>query len=117
MFEGTEGMSDRIESSYVEYRDNGYWIRGEAISLDSIVHCFKEGLSPETIVHDCYPALRLEQVYGAITFYLANQSHIDAYLRESDAEWQTFRAEIEAKYPQSRRIYEKLRNASSSRSS
>src|SRR3990170_1598766 len=110
-------MSDGIESSYVEYRDDGYWVRGEDISLDSIVYCFKEGLSPETIVHDCYPALRLEQVYGAITFYLANQSQVDAYLRESEAAWEAFRAEIDTKYPQSRRIYEKLRNASSRRSS
>jgi len=107
-------MADTIESSYVEHRDGGFWIKGERISLDSIVYCFREGLSPETIVHDCYPALRLEQVYGAITYYLANQSKIDEYLRVSEKEWEAFRAEIEAKYPQSRRIYERLRNASSS---
>jgi len=87
----------QIEAGYVEYRDNGYWVRGEDISLDSIVYCFKEGLSPETIVHDCYPALRLEQVYGAITLYLANQSQVDAYLRESGTAWEAFRAEIDTK--------------------
>ena len=33
---------------------------------------FQRGESPEAI-RSHYPALRLEQVYGAITFYLGNQ--------------------------------------------
>ena len=31
---------------------------------------------------DSYPALALEQVHGALAFYLANQNEIDAYLTE-----------------------------------
>lgn len=101
-----------VESNYIEFREGGYWVRGYRVSLDSIVYCFREGLSPETIVHDCFPELTLEQVYGAITYYLANQSAIDEYLKESERDWDLFRAEIEARYPESRRIREKLRNAS-----
>jgi uncharacterized protein (DUF433 family) len=104
-----------MESSYVEFRDGGYWVKGQGVSLDSIVYCFREGLSPETIVRDCFPALTLEQVYGALTYYLANQSAIDEYLKESDPDWDAFRAEIEARYPESRRIHEKLRSASTRR--
>ena len=104
-----------MESDYVEFRDAGYWIKGERVSLDSIVHCFLEALSPETIVRDCFPALSLEQVYGAITYYLANQGAIDEYLEKSEKDWDAFRAEIEVKYPESRRIREKLRNASTRR--
>ncbi len=65
--------------SYIEYRDNAYWVEGNRISLDSIVYAFQKGLSPESIVQS-FPLLTLEQVYGAIAFYLANRAEIDAYL-------------------------------------
>lgn len=104
-----------MESNYVEFRDSRYWIKGERVSLDSIVYCFREGLSPETIVHDCFPSLTLEQTYGAITYYLAHQAEIDEYLKQSEEEWETFRAQIDQKYPESRLILQKLRNASSRR--
>lgn len=31
---------------------------------------------------ECYAALTLEQVHGALAFYLGNQKEIDAYLAE-----------------------------------
>jgi uncharacterized protein (DUF433 family) len=65
--------------SYVAYRNEGYWVEGTRISLDSVVYAFQKGLSPESIVHS-FPLLTLEQVYGAIAFYLANRAEIDAYL-------------------------------------
>ena len=64
---------------YVEFKEQGYWVIGTRISLDSIVYAFRKGLLPESIVLS-YPLLDLEQVYGAITFNLANRSDIDAYL-------------------------------------
>ena len=69
-----------MDNQYVEYRDEGYWIRGTRISLDSIVYAFRDGLSPETIVRDCFPSLSLEEVYGATAYYLGHLSEIDAYL-------------------------------------
>jgi uncharacterized protein (DUF433 family) len=76
------------ERTYVEYRDGAYWIAGTRISLDSIVLIFLEGQSPESIVTESFPTLTLEQIYGAITFYLAHRSEVDAYLSraESDAD-------------------------------
>ena len=70
--------------SYVEYRNDAYWIEGTRISLDSIVYAFRQGLSPESIVQS-FPLLTLEQVYGAIAFYLANRAEIDAYLAAEEA--------------------------------
>ena len=64
---------------YIEFKEQGYWVIGTRISLDSIVYAFRKGLFPESIAQS-YPLLTLEQVYGAITFYLANRSDIDAYL-------------------------------------
>jgi uncharacterized protein (DUF433 family) len=75
-----------MHKEYVEQHDQGYWISGTRISLDSIVAAFLDGLSPETIVKECFPELTLEQVYGAIAFYLGNREQIDAYLNTSDAE-------------------------------
>ncbi|MGI9035774.1 MAG: DUF433 domain-containing protein [Pyrinomonadaceae bacterium] len=72
-----------MKKNYVEKRDGGYWIAGTRISLDSIVIAFKRGASPETIKRS-FPLLSLEEVYGALTFYLANQAKIESYLRESE---------------------------------
>jgi uncharacterized protein (DUF433 family) len=69
---------------YVEYRSESYWIADSRISLDSIVYAFRNGLSPENIVQS-FPLLTLEQVYGAIAFYLANRAEIDTYLLEEEA--------------------------------
>src|SRR3990172_3167770 len=80
-----------MERIYVETRDGGYWISGTRVSLDSIVLSFLEGLSPETIAAECFPTLTLEQVYGAITYYLAHRPAIDAYLKLADAEFEALR--------------------------
>lgn len=69
--------------TYVEYRNEGYWIAETRISLDSVIYRFLEGLSPESI-RQCFPLLTLEQVYGAITFYLANRTKIDNYLEKEE---------------------------------
>src|ERR1700690_3798151 len=76
-----------MEKLYVETRDGGYWISGTRVSLDSVVLTFLEGLSPETIAGECFPTLTLEQVYGAIAYYLAHRAEIDAYLKQADAEF------------------------------
>ena len=64
---------------------------------------FLEGLSPETIQADCFPTLTLDQVYGAISYYLANRAEIDRYLREADNDYEHFRQRIRAEYPEAHR--------------
>ena len=59
-----------MEREYIETRDGAYWIAGTRLSLDSVVFAFLDGLSPETIAAECFPVLTLEQVFGAITYYL-----------------------------------------------
>lgn len=73
----------------------GYWIAGTRVSLESVIHAFREGRSPETIAAECFPTLSLEQVYGAITYYLGHREEVDAYL-----------AEVETTYEQSRSQHE-----------
>ena len=67
-----------VAKEYVEERDGGYYVAGTRISLDSIVQCFNEGLSPEAILGE-FETLTLAQVFGAIAFYLENQRSIDSY--------------------------------------
>jgi len=67
-----------MAKEYIEERDGGYYVAGSRVSLDSIVQCFNEGLSPEAILEE-FDTLTLTQVFGAITFYLENQPAIDAY--------------------------------------
>jgi uncharacterized protein (DUF433 family) len=73
-----------MDKSYVERRDGGYWITGTRISLDSIVYAFKRGVAPESIQR-AFPLLILEEIYGAITFYLAHEQEIEAYLAQAEA--------------------------------
>lgn len=78
---------------YVTHTDGAYRIMGTRVSLDSVVYAFLSGVSPESIV-DSFPMLTLEQVYGAIAYYLAHQTEIDAYLRQGEAEYEALRARL-----------------------
>lgn len=68
---------------YVEYRNEVYRVAGTRVALDSIVRRFWEGDAPESIVQS-FPVLTLEQVYGAIAYYLGHQATIDAYLQQAE---------------------------------
>src|SRR5947207_9586430 len=69
--------------SYVDERNGGYYVAGTRVSLDSLVYAFRGGESPETIQQQ-FPTLSLEQVYGAIAFYLGHQVEVDANIREGE---------------------------------
>jgi len=75
---------------YVEKRNGGYYLVGSRVSFESVIYEFLDGASPETIVDD-FPTLSLEQVYGAITFYLANRPAMDSYLAETEKLWEDAR--------------------------
>jgi uncharacterized protein (DUF433 family) len=75
-----------MAKEYIEQRDGAYYVARTRISLDSIVHAFLRGESPETICQN-FELLRLEEVYGAIAYYLANQADVDAYLVRQDEKW------------------------------
>jgi uncharacterized protein (DUF433 family) len=81
-----------MSKEYVEQRDGGYWIAGKRISLASVVYEFQNGAAPESILRS-FPLLTLEEIYGAIAFYLSNQQQIDAYLLAREAEYERQRQE------------------------
>jgi len=105
-----------VADNYVEFKKECYRIKGTRVALDSVVYAFQQGLSPETISIECFPILTLEQVYGAIAFYLANRSKIDAYLKEGEAKYEELRIESREadptfyqKFMQARRQMEAVR--------
>jgi uncharacterized protein (DUF433 family) len=87
------------EPSYVEQREGVYRVAGTRVSLDSIVYAFLDGHTAESI-QQSFPVLTLEQVYGAITYYLAHQEAIEAYLREQEAAFESFKDTLRRNNPQ-----------------
>jgi uncharacterized protein (DUF433 family) len=75
---------------YVEKVEGAYQVAATRVSLDSIVYSFWNGASAETIVQS-FPVLTLEQVYGAIAYYLANQEVIDDYIKQGEANYESMR--------------------------
>jgi uncharacterized protein (DUF433 family) len=104
-----------MDQIYVEKRNGAFYISGTRISLDSIVYAFRRGASPETI-KSSFPALTLEQVYGAITYYLSKHTEIDEYLRQSE---EAYEAARQANHDQLRgekpELYERLMRAKDER--
>ena len=94
-------------SQYVECRDDAYWITGCRVSLDSVVFAFQQGQTAESIAQS-FPVLSLEQVYGAIAFYLANRDNIDEYLAKNVTEYETKRRAAREADPT---FYQKLADA------
>jgi uncharacterized protein (DUF433 family) len=95
-------------SEYITKLEKGaYRIAGTRVSLDSIVYSFWNGETPETIVQN-FSTLQLEQVYGAIAFYLANRNEIDEYMRQGEVEFEKLNRQWRKKNV---RLYEKLEKA------
>src|SRR5689334_8095845 len=77
--------------AYVRQNADGAFRVGKLdLSLDSVVIAFQQGQSPESI-QQMYPALTLDEVYGAIAFYLANESEVKEYLARQDELWENLR--------------------------
>jgi uncharacterized protein (DUF433 family) len=72
-----------MAKDYVKNAEGVYRIGESRVSLDSLVYLFREGMSAESMV-ESYPSLSLEQVHGALAFYLSHQREVDTYLREGE---------------------------------
>src|SRR5438874_8286333 len=71
---------------YVEMRNGGYYVAGSRVSLASIIYEYRDGAAPETIRQN-FPTLTLEQIHGAIAFYLGHPGRVEAYLRNLKRKW------------------------------
>ena len=96
-----------MKKQYIEQRDEGFWVAGARVSLDSIVYAFLSGQTAESIAQS-FPILTLEKIYGAIAFYLANRDRVDAYLAKNDNEFEELRRTWRESDPM---FYQKLTHA------
>jgi uncharacterized protein (DUF433 family) len=81
---------------YVTIDKGGAMYVGEArVPMESIMIAYGDGDSPESILSR-YRDLTLEEVYGAITYYLANPKLVDEYLQRQEALWKAWEAKLNA---------------------
>jgi uncharacterized protein (DUF433 family) len=86
-----------VSKTYIRVDEHGVMrVADSRVMLDSVVASFAQGYLPETIRQQ-YPSLSLEDVYGAITYYLANREEVNAYLERQAAVWQQARSKSEEK--------------------
>ena len=75
------------ETTYLRDDEHGVKRVGKTrVMLDSVIAAFHLGHSAETIAQQ-YPALTLEEIYGTITYYLANKAEVEQYLQRQDEIW------------------------------
>lgn len=65
-----------MSKEFVERRNDSFYLIGSRVPLAMIVYEFENGETPEAI-RSHFATLRLEQVYGAITFYLGNKEEVE----------------------------------------
>jgi len=67
-----------MEKEYVEKRDEGYWIAGTRVSLDSVVFAFLDGLSPETIMSEISRTAQERGLTADILESILDEGHLDS---------------------------------------
>ena len=101
---------------YVEQRDGDYLVAGTRISLASLVTAFNRGAAPESIKRS-FPVLSLEEVYGALAYYLAHEVELDDFIQSSADELNAQAAARREKFKQTRpELYQRLAKARLARS-
>ena len=106
-------MTEDSSTQYVSRTEQGGWrITGTRVSLESIVHAWLDGHDAEVIV-ESFPSLSLEQIHGAIAFYLRHRDEIDEYLAEQSQTWDRFRRTSETNH---RPLLQRVRAARSASS-
>jgi hypothetical protein len=102
-----------MSKDFVELKNGSFYLFRSRIPLAHLVREFQRGESPEAI-RSHYPALSLEQVYGAIAFYLGNRQEVEEDITEPEREQDAFSA-THATVPEVRMIFERMREQTASR--
>ena len=84
-----------VEKTYVALDPGGtYRVGGTRMILDLIVYEYLRGGTAECVA-EAFPGVGMENIYGALAFYLANREEVHDYLKRREAEAQRIRAEVE----------------------
>src|SRR5438067_10437542 len=80
-----------MSKEFVERREGSFYLVRSRVPLAHLVREYQHGESPEAI-RSHYPTLSLEQVYGAITFYLGHKGEADEDIAERTREEDAYSA-------------------------
>ncbi|HEX3742884.1 MAG TPA: DUF433 domain-containing protein [Bryobacteraceae bacterium] len=72
-----------MNREFVVRRDGSFYLTGSRVPLAHLAREFQQGEPPEAI-RSHYPSLSLEQVYGAITFYLGAKGEVENDIAERE---------------------------------
>jgi len=95
-----------VDRNFVERRDSGFYLVGSRVPIDRIVREYRDGEQPEAI-RSHYPTLSLEQVNGAIAFYLGHKDEVEKVMAEREHVENDFRKS----HPAPPHLKEKLERA------
>jgi len=70
-------------------------VTGTRVSLDSLVHEYEHGATPEEIAIS-FPSVRIEDIYAAITYYLNHRERVEEYMRQQEMDADAVRCRIES---------------------
>jgi uncharacterized protein (DUF433 family) len=70
-----------MAGDYIERRETGFYIAGSRVPIDRIVVEYRNGEDPAAI-QSHYPTLSLDQVNGAITFYLNHKDEVEQVMED-----------------------------------
>ena len=72
-----------MDRDFIERRESGFYLMGSRVPIDRIVREYRNGEQPEAI-RSHYPTLSLEQVTGAIAFYLRHKDEVEKVMAERE---------------------------------
>lgn len=94
-------------------------VGGSRVSLDSMVHHYKQGATAERIAGS-FPSLELADIYAVIAYYLSNRESVEEYLQTQEAEADALQQQIESDPKQqeaTNQLRERIRARSAARQS
>jgi uncharacterized protein (DUF433 family) len=102
-----------MERNFIERRETGFYITGKRVPIDAVVWEYWNGEEPACI-QSHYPTLTLEEVEGAITFYLSHREEVDKAIEENErAEEEYFATHPPS--PEVKAIFERIHKQASPR--
>jgi uncharacterized protein (DUF433 family) len=90
-----------------ETEQGGVRVRGTRVSLDSVIHAYNSGATPEDIIRS-FTTLKLRDVYAVITYYLDYKDVVEAYIARRQEEADEIRRKFEALYPLGQSLQAKM---------
>jgi len=80
-----------MSRDFVERRDGSFYLIGSRVPLGHLVREYQHGESVEAI-QSHYPTLTLEQVDGAISFYLGHKGEVECDIAQREREEDNYTA-------------------------